>query len=64
MLITICTQTGRLERPHTEWNLHKKDFKTLRELQTKMVKKVRAGIEEQDGYWQIFVIIFYNYSLK
>jgi hypothetical protein len=28
----------------------KKDFKTLHELKTNMVKRVRAAIEEQCGY--------------
>jgi hypothetical protein len=64
VLIKVSSHTERPERPHTEWNLYKKDFKTLHELKTNMVKRVRAAIEEQGGYWQIFIIIFDSYSLQ
>lgn len=63
MLITV-RHTGRPERSHKEWNLYQKKFKTLHVLQTNMVKRVSTGIEEQGGYWQILVIVFYNYSLQ
>jgi hypothetical protein len=62
--ITISTHNGRPERPQTKWNLYKKDFKTLHEVQTNMVKRVHAGIEEEDAYWKIFVPRIYNYLLQ